>query len=106
MESQSLNGTDPAQKQAQRADNRLSTHIARAREMAERARAERARSDIRWRLGGTWVTIEHPCAEPQKPAARGEDQGLDMEKHSSLQEVAAPAHRKGQAAGEPTVEKD
>jgi hypothetical protein len=89
VESQSLDGTVPAQEQARQADNRLSTHIARAREMAERARAE------------------HAWAEPQKPATRGDDQGLDMEKHSSLLEVAAPAHRKGQApGGEPTVEKD
>ena len=87
MESQSLDGSVPAQEQARQADNRLSTHIARAREMAERARAE------------------HPWAEPQKPATRGEDQGLEMEKHASLLELAAPAHRKEQAPGrEPTVE--
>jgi hypothetical protein len=84
LESQSLDGTVPAHER----DNRLSTHIARARAMAERARAE------------------HAWAEPQK-ATRGDDQGLGMEKHSSLLEVAAPAHRKGQApGGEPTVEKD
>jgi len=105
LESPSLDGTVPAQGQARRADNRLSTHIARAREMAERARAERARSDIRWRLGGTWVTIEHPRAEPQEPANQGEDQGLDRETPPSLLEVAATAHRKEQApGGEPTVE--
>ena len=87
MESESLDGTVPAQEPARQADNRLSTHIARAREMAERAGAEHAR------------------AEPQTPATRGEDQGLDMEKHSSLFELAAPAHRKEQAPGrEPTVE--
>ena len=104
MESQSLDGTVPAQEPARQADNRLSTHIARAREMAERARAERARSDIRWRLGGTWVTIEHPRAEPKKPANRGENQGLDRETPPSLLEVAATAHRKEQAPGrEPTV---
>lgn len=85
MESQSLDGTVPAQEQARPADNRLSTHIARAREMAERA--------------------EHAWAVPQTPATRGEDQGLDMEKHSSLFELAAPADRKEQAPGrEPTVE--
>ena len=78
MEFPSLDGTFPAQGKARRADNRLSTHIARAREMAERAR---------------------------EPANRGEDQGLDMEKHSSLFELAASAHRKEQAPGrEPTVE--
>ena len=89
MESQSLDGTVPAQVQARPADNRLSTHIARAREMAERA------------------PDEHAWAEPQTPATRGEDQGLEMEKHASLLELAAPAHRKEQApGGEPTVEND
>jgi hypothetical protein len=87
LESQSLDGTVPAQEQTRQADNRLSTHIARAREMAERARAE------------------HAWAEPQTPATRGEDQGLDMQKHASLFELAAPADRKRQAPGrEPTVE--
>jgi hypothetical protein len=104
LESQSPDGAVPAQEQV---DNRLSTHIARAREMAARAHAERPRSDIRWRLGGTWVTIEHPRAEPQEPANQGEHQGLDMETSPSLLEVAATADRKGQASGgEPTVKKD
>jgi hypothetical protein len=104
LEFQSPDGTVPAQEQV---DNRLSTHIARAREMAARAHAERARSDIRWRLGGTWVTIEPPRADLQEPVNQGEHQGLDVETFPSLLEVAATADRKGLASGgEPTVEKD
>jgi hypothetical protein len=90
--SQSPDDTVAAQEQARPADNRLSTHIARARELAERADAERARSDIRWRLGETWVTLEDPWAEPKSTPSR--------------LEVSAPAHLNGQApGGEPTVEK-
>jgi hypothetical protein len=73
LASQSPDDAVAAREQAQQADNRLSTRIAMAREMAERARAEGARSDIRWRLGGTWVTIEDLRARPDEQETRSED---------------------------------
>ena len=72
MEPQSLDDTVRAGEQAQ-VDNRLSTQIAKAREMAGCAHAEPARSDSRWRLGGIWVTIDDAWAEPHEPATRGDD---------------------------------
>jgi hypothetical protein len=64
LEPQSLSDTVPAGEQ----DDRLSTHIARARERARRAREARTRSEIRWRVAGTWVSIEDPWAAPREPA--------------------------------------
>ena len=64
MEPQSLSDAAPAGEQ----DDRLSTHIAQARERAQRAREARTRSEIRWRLAGTWVSIEDPWAAPDEPA--------------------------------------
>ena len=69
MEPQSLSDTVPAEER----DDRLSSHIARARERARRAREARTRSEIPWRVAGTWVTMEDPWAAPQKPPTRPED---------------------------------
>ena len=66
MEPQSLSDTGPAEEQ----DDRLSTHIARARERARRAREARTRSEIRWRVAGTWVSMEDPWAAPRDAATR------------------------------------
>lgn len=71
--SQSPDDAVAAREHAQQADNRLSTRIAMAREMAERARAEAARCDIRWRVGGTWVTIEDLRARPNEQETLSED---------------------------------
>ena len=64
VEPQSLSDTVPAEER----DDRLSTHIAKAREQAQRAREARTRSEIRWRVAGTWVSIEDPWAAPREPA--------------------------------------
>ena len=69
MEPQSLSDTV----QAEERDDRLSSHIARARERARRAREARTRSEIPWRVAGTWVTMEDPWAAPQKPPTRPAD---------------------------------
>jgi hypothetical protein len=69
LEPESLSDTVPAEER----DDRLSTHIARARERARRAREARTRSEIRWRVAGTWVSIEDPWAAPRKPASRPAD---------------------------------
>ena len=69
MERQSLSDTVPGKEQ----DERLSTHIAEARERARRTREARTRSEIRWRVAGTWVSIEDPWAAPREAATRPPD---------------------------------